>query len=322
MDPITHAALGAAGAQALFGKYSKSIPWQVGALAGMMPDLDIILGSRSDPLRIELWHRHFTHSLAFIPYGALLTALVLMVFHAYRQQWRLVLAAALTGYATHGLLDACTSYGTVLLWPWRMQRIQWDIVSIIDPWITFPLVLGTAWSVIHQERYAVRLGLGFAGLFLAFNTLQHQRAMDAVHAYAKTRHLHPQAIRALPDLASSTHWRVIARQSSCLFTATAITPLGTKSTLRPATPLLLFTAQDLPFPLSQGQQRDVAIFSWFTDHALIVARWTPLILADGRYTTTDKTPVSFWGIGLQPGRAHGQRLTTIPILVDCKPADS
>ena len=37
------------------------------------------------------------------------------------------------GAITHGLIDACTSYGTLLYWPISHHRESWDIISIIDP---------------------------------------------------------------------------------------------------------------------------------------------------------------------------------------------
>ncbi|WP_019218287.1 metal-dependent hydrolase [Legionella tunisiensis] len=74
--------------------------------------------------------------------------------------------AALIGYATHGLLDACTNYGTVLFWPFSERRVYWDLISIIDPFFTVPLVLGVAWTVIHDTRVGVILGLTLAGLVL------------------------------------------------------------------------------------------------------------------------------------------------------------
>jgi len=43
----------------------------IGALAGMAPDLDILIRSSSDPLLKLEFHRHFSHSLFFIPVGTL-----------------------------------------------------------------------------------------------------------------------------------------------------------------------------------------------------------------------------------------------------------
>ena len=112
-----------------------------GGLAGMAADLDILINSSHDPMLILLYHRYFTHSLLFIPLGGLLVTLGLMLFKRFRAHWRLTYLAALIGYATHGILDAFTSYDTVLYWPFTNMRVSWDIISIIDPFITIPLIL-------------------------------------------------------------------------------------------------------------------------------------------------------------------------------------
>lgn len=91
----------------------------LGLLSGLAPDLDALIKSQSDPLLALEFHRQFTHSLFFIPIGSLICALVLHHLIAkrrglsFKQSW---LFCAL-GYGTHALLDACTTYGTQLLWP-------------------------------------------------------------------------------------------------------------------------------------------------------------------------------------------------------------
>src|SRR6056300_1337691 len=142
MDPVTQGALGAAVA------VSKARPQQItgaillGALAGMAPDLYVAIRSSSDPLLFLEYHRQFTHSLLFIPFGALLCALVLHPLSArwsglaFRQAWMF----CLLGYATHGLLDACTTYGTLLLWPFSDARIGWNSSSVVGRLFTLPLL--------------------------------------------------------------------------------------------------------------------------------------------------------------------------------------
>ncbi|WP_298624235.1 metal-dependent hydrolase, partial [uncultured Legionella sp.] len=80
MDLVSHAALGAACAHLVLGRQNKKIAWKVGALAALVPDLDILIAYLSqEPLSIEYWHRNFTHSLIFIPFGALLFGCILML---------------------------------------------------------------------------------------------------------------------------------------------------------------------------------------------------------------------------------------------------
>ena len=78
MDPLSQGALGASASQSFASEPGKQrSAMLVGLLAGMAPDLDIFIRSANDPLLFLDFHRQFTHSLFFIPVGALLCALIL-----------------------------------------------------------------------------------------------------------------------------------------------------------------------------------------------------------------------------------------------------
>ena len=145
MDPLTQGLLGATAAQNINRQQRCAGAAAVlGFLSGMAADLDVLIRSQSDALLFLEYHRQFTHSLIFIPIGALLCATVLSA--ALRRYWtlpfwRTVLFCG-AGYATHALLDACTTYGTQLLWPFSNERIAWNVLSIIDPAYTLPIGLG------------------------------------------------------------------------------------------------------------------------------------------------------------------------------------
>ena len=117
MDPVSQGALGAIFAQTVSNKKKLLVGSIIGCLAGLAPDLDIFIRSSSDPLLKLEFHRQFTHALVFIPIGALLvTAFARMLFKKFLN-WKETYFCCFVGYATHGLLDACTSYGTQLFWP-------------------------------------------------------------------------------------------------------------------------------------------------------------------------------------------------------------
>ena len=122
MDPVSHALLGAGCAQSRT-RAEKLLPAAVVAgLASLAPDLDLLLQSFTDPLRFLELHRQFTHALVFAPFGAALCALAARPAARHRLTFRETYLACLAGFASHGLLDACTSYGTQLLWPFADVR--------------------------------------------------------------------------------------------------------------------------------------------------------------------------------------------------------
>jgi inner membrane protein len=298
MDPITQGLLGAAVSQALFTRQLGRRAWWLGALGGMAPDLDIFIRSAGDPLLLLLYHRQFTHSLLFIPIGGLIIGgLLLLIGKSLRRQWRWVLLACTAGFASHGILDAMTSYGTVLLWPFSHQRFAWDVISIIDPLYTGILVIGVVLSAYWCRRQPAVFALILSTAYLGLGFYQHQRVMS-LQTQLAARHGHvPVQMRAIPQLASLTRWRTLYRSDNQFYVGTARVPLSGKGRITSAMRLTAFAENDLPAYIKESSQlyRDFNVFQWFTNDSLSVAQWRPLILIDARYLML-QPPQALWGI--------------------------
>ena len=70
MDPLSQAVVGAAVPQSFAPRQHLGTITLLGALAGMAPDLDVLIRSSTDPLLFLEYHRQFTHSFFFIPLAA------------------------------------------------------------------------------------------------------------------------------------------------------------------------------------------------------------------------------------------------------------
>jgi inner membrane protein len=298
MDPITQGLLGATVSQALFTRQLGRRAWWIGALGGMAPDLDIFIRSVSDPLLLLLYHRQFTHSLLFIPVGGLIIGgLLLMISTSLRRQWRWVLLACTTGFASHGVLDAMTSYGTVLLWPFSHHRFAWDVISIIDPLYTGILAIGVVLSAYWYRRQPAVFALVLSTAYLGLGFYQHQRVMS-LQTQLAAQHGHiPAQARAIPQLASLTRWRTLYRSDNRLYVGTANVPWFAKGSITPDIQLTAFAKSDLPEYIKKSSQlyRDFNLFQWFTNDALSIVQQRPLILIDARYIML-QPPRALWGI--------------------------
>lgn len=298
MDPVTQGLLGAAVSQTFLHRRLKHKAWLVGALAAMAPDLDILIRSADDPLLFLLHHRGFSHSLAFIPIGGLLVGLCFLSLKSYRAQWPWVLLAALLGYATHGLLDAFTSYGTVLYWPFSDQRVAWDSISIIDPVFTMILMAGVLWTAIGESANPTRLTLLLALCYLGFGSFQHHRALEMQQNIAKQRQHSIDKGRVTPTIGNLYHWRSFYINNNKIFVDDIYTPwIGAKYGVR-GTMLNQVTFSDLPQEFQNNSQlkRDFDIFNWFSDGYVAKARSTPLTLIDTRYLASVNPVIGLWGI--------------------------
>jgi len=167
MDPISQATVGAAFAQSTANKKNILSISLIGFIAGFAPDLDVLIRSSTDPMLSLEYHRQFTHSLIFIPFGALIVALILFPLVKKSLSLKTVYLASFLGYATHGLLDACTSYGTLLFWPFSNERVTWNNISIVDPLFTIPILILVGTAIKTRKRLFSFFAIGWIIFYLS-----------------------------------------------------------------------------------------------------------------------------------------------------------
>ena len=176
MDPLSQGTVGAAFAQSVANKNNILKIGLIGFLAGLIPDLDVLIKSSTDPILSLEYHRQFTHSLFFIPLGSLIFAFLIFPFVKSTLSLKTVYFASLLGYGTHGLLDACTSYGTQLFWPFSNQRVSWNNISIVDPLFTIPILIFVGIAIKTKKRIFSFFGIGWIIFYLSMGFVQYERA--------------------------------------------------------------------------------------------------------------------------------------------------
>ena len=224
MDPVSQIALGAAlplslerwsGTEGSHTRRARDI-LVAGGLGGFLPDADIFIRSQSDPLLAVQFHRHFTHSLAFAPVvGAFAALMLYWMFRRRRlplQLWRWTTLGALT----HGLLDACTSYGTHLLWPFSNTRTAWNVVSIIDPLYTLPLLALVIATTLIGRPFWARTGLFLSIVYLVLGLVQRDRATAFYRAKIEVRGHSASRVVVKPTFGNLWLWRGIYESGGTL----------------------------------------------------------------------------------------------------------
>lgn len=301
MDPLTQGLLGAAAAQAVCGRRLRHA-WLPGAVGGLIPDLDVLISSASDPLLAIEYHRHFTHALAFIPIGGLIAAAPWLLRRRYRPEWKPIVAAATVGYATHGLLDACTSYGTQLLWPFSSQRIAWDIVAIIDPIFTLALLLGVLWAALCGTRRAAAVALLFCLAYLGSGWLQRERALDVQAQIAASRGHEIIRGKAFPTLGNQVVWRSLYQADGMFYADCIRVPWGGSPQWTPGNSVPMLTEAELAAKTRADARavRDFRRFSWFSSGWVARTPGDPAVIGDVRYSLRTDAFEPVWGIRLHP----------------------
>jgi inner membrane protein len=321
MDPLSQGVVGAIAVQSFARAEHHRLAAGLGFVAGTLADLDVFIRSAQDPLLFLEYHRHFTHALAFVPVAATLLALVvwpLLRWLAQRRAARapddapapgfaqlwLWLAAA---YATHGLLDACTTYGTSLLWPFSETRVAWHVVAVIDPGLTLPaLALGfLAWK--RRSARLGRLALGWVLLWLSIGWVQRERADALLARVAAANSTTIERGGAKPTLFNLLVWRGVWRSGDTLYVA-AVRPgwFGPDRVSAIAQALVFHLERELPgLDPASTAARDVERFRHFSNDWLVALEPTPegkLVIGDFRYATLPDEIQPLWAIHLDPNQ--------------------
>jgi inner membrane protein len=302
MDPLSQGVLGASLPQASSNRQHVGIAGLFGFIAGMAPDLDVLIRSPSDPLLFLEYHRQFTHSLVFIPLGGLLCATLLHLLIGKKRglSWQRSWLFCTLGYATHALLDACTTYGTQLLWPFSNARFAWNSVSIIDPLFTLPLLVLVVVAARKKRPLFARLAVLWAVFYLGFGVVQRDRAETIGWDIAHQRQHQPIRLEAKPSFANLVLWKVVYETADHYY-VDAVRVLGDSKVYPGSRVEKLDIARDLPWlDLDSQQARDVERFRWFSNGYIAQDPRHKNRIIDVRYSMVPNEVHALWSIELSP----------------------
>jgi len=302
MDTITQGILGAAASQAVMTRRLPRGAGLIGAIGGMLPDLDIFIRSSSDPTVSMFFHRHFTHSLIFIPIGGMIAALPFLWMERFKNQKKDVILAAILGYATHGLLDLFTSYGTQLYWPFSHHRVSLDWIAIVDPIYTLILAVGIFLTARSKGMRPARLALLFSTLYIFFGGWQHHRAIEAQTQLAVMRKQSIERARVFPAPGSLLLWHSLYQANGRFYADGIRIPWFGPSLILPGQSTDATSYEELPLKAQMNPEtmRRVQIFYWFADGFIAPVAEGSNAIGDLRYTISTENLAPLWGLQFDP----------------------
>jgi inner membrane protein len=183
-------------------------------LAAEASDIDVFYGLRG-PVAALQHHRGWTHSFLGVPVMAALAVLVVWAWNRlFRKRrldpsapvmlaprrlpvrWGVLYAIALLGPLSHILLDYSTAYGIRMFEPFSYRWYDWDIVSIVEPFMLAVLLLGlilpSLFGLIREEigarqpQFRGRAGaiaaLAAVVLMWGVRDFYHRRSVAALEA--------------------------------------------------------------------------------------------------------------------------------------------
>ncbi len=319
MDLVTQGIAGAAVAQAFAPPERSRQAAFVGLCAGLLPDADVLIQSAQDPLLQLEYHRHFTHALISIPFGALLVAFLLWPLMRAHMPFAICWKFAGCGYAMGGLLDACTSYGTHLFWPFSSDPVSLSIIAIVDP--VFSLALAIPLVVGVRQRRPMRTGLVFGMAYLLFGFVQHERAADVARGVASLRQHVPDQAIIKPTLGNLLLWRSVYTVGDSVHVDAIY--VGDSPRLYPGGSQPLFDVErDLPSALPGSRvHRDVARFATAARGFVVASQEEADFIGDVRYAMLPQRLEPLWGLYVDASNPEApvryvQRRSLAPALRD------
>ena len=164
MDSLTQAALGAVMGELVLGRKLgwRGAAW--GAFFGTLSDLDVIALPFLDAAAGIRWHRGLSHSILIMILASL--SLAKPVARCHQKRGVMTREAGLMiflAWSTHVLIDCLTTYGTQIFEPFSNARMAMNVIFIVDPLFTLPLVVGL-WRTLRlpQESLKRRRVMGIA----------------------------------------------------------------------------------------------------------------------------------------------------------------
>jgi len=300
LDPISQGLLGAAAPRSIAPPRHARIACLLGFLAGMAPDLDVLSRSSRDPLLFLEYHRQFTHALIFIPVGGASCGLILHYLFGRRRGLALEhsLFYCTLGYATHAVLDACTTYGTQLFWPFSDTRFAWNTVSVVDPLFTLPILVLIGLSAWRRRASLARIALIWAVAYPTAGLVQRERAEALGWELAASRGHRPLRLEAKPSIGNLALWKIVY-ETQDRFYVDAVRVLGNERIFEGSRAAKLDLRRDFPWLDADSQQaRDIERFRWFSNGYLALEPGNPYRITDIRYSLLPNEIRGLWSIEL------------------------
>ncbi|TXD52510.1 MULTISPECIES: metal-dependent hydrolase [unclassified Polaribacter] len=209
MDSLTQIILGAAVGEAVLGKKIGNKAMLYGAIAGTIPDLDVIASFFTDTVSALEIHRGFTHSIFFSVLFAPIFAFIVTRFEHYKnlKDWSWLFFWT---FITHPILDAQTTWGTQLFWPLDI-RLAFKNVFVIDPLYTLPFLVFLILAMRQKKdtkkrRFYNNLGLIVSCSYLVFTLVLKGFAYQKFSKELTTQNIHYKTFDTKPTPLNTILW--------------------------------------------------------------------------------------------------------------------
>jgi inner membrane protein len=224
MDSLTHILTGVAIGQVFSGENDRFKPLVWGAIAGNIPDLDVVFQPFISPESSMLFHRGFSHSLLLWALCSPLLALTVSKLcrgdgHCYFK-WLKIISAA---WFSHLFLDIFNTYGTGIFEPFSSARISYDAVNVYDLLLSVPLLITSTVFVFIIRKYNIKrmialLSLMFSLCYISFSIAAKIMVESKARIQLAEKNIYPNRLISSPLPLSNLAWKIIAESHDSFYT--------------------------------------------------------------------------------------------------------
>ncbi len=270
MDSLSQIVLGAAVGELTFGKKigNKAQFW--GAIAGTIPDLDIVLNPFFSDELIKLQiHRSYSHSmfvhlLLAIPF-AWITYRVFKRKYDFKS-WYIMW---LLGFVTHTLLDCCTTYGTQLLLPFTNFLIGFNNIAVVDPFWTIPFMLMLIVCMFMRKDNPSRyrwawVATSYAIVYMGYTLANKYSVHQKFESELKRQNIQYEALYTTPTMFNNWLWAGIATTRDSIW-------LGEYSVLQSSSQVeWVGYSRNLELLENHPAREQIAVMKWFAQDKYLI----------------------------------------------------
>ncbi|WP_375562766.1 metal-dependent hydrolase [Bernardetia sp. OM2101] len=206
MDSLTQIVLGAAVGELIAGRKIGNQAMLWGAVAGTIPDLDVLANPFLDIVQELRWHRSLMHSVLF---AVLVAPLLGWLFNFLGTKYKLKFLSEMSfwgwtnlffwGMITHSWLDIFTTWGTKIFYPFSEHGYALKTVFVVDFFYTFPFLILLLWArflpAFKQKKYnekrafLVWFGVGMSSFYLLMGVINQQRVNSVFEENLKAQNI-------------------------------------------------------------------------------------------------------------------------------------
>jgi inner membrane protein len=183
-----------------------------GAVAGTIPDLDVLANPFLDIVQELRWHRSLMHSILF---AVIVSPLLGWLFNVLGTKYKLKFLSEMSfkrwthlffwGMITHSWLDIFTTWGTKILYPFSDYGYALKTVFVVDFFYTIPFLILLLWARFlpvyknntgnstktynSKRTFLVWFGVGMSSFYLLMGVINQQRVNSVFEENLKTQNI-------------------------------------------------------------------------------------------------------------------------------------